>query len=131
MTIHLVGGSQQPCLEPHQILLAYLIAKQLFRSEFVSLVAAALMALDGLHLVMSRTALLDIFLSFFILLAFYLLIKEKLWWAGLVFGLALGTTVECGLCPQQLSASIYLLHSASLSIITNSIWLAAFGGLHI
>ncbi|MEY3149216.1 MAG: hypothetical protein RL029_490 [Actinomycetota bacterium] len=73
------------------ILLVYLIAKQLFRSEFVSLVAAALMALDGLHLVMSRTALLDIFLSFFILLAFYLLIKEKLWWAGVVFGLALGT----------------------------------------
>ena len=73
------------------ILLVYLIAKKLFRSEFVSLVAAALMALDGLHLVMSRTALLDIFLSFFILLAFYLLIMEKLWWAGLVFGLALGT----------------------------------------
>jgi len=73
------------------ILLVYLIAKQLFKSEFISVVAAALMALDGLHLVMSRTALLDIFLSFFILLAFYLLIKEKLWWAGVVFGLALGT----------------------------------------
>ena len=73
------------------ILLVYLIAKQLFKSEFISLVAAALMALDGLHLVMSRTALLDIFLSFFILLAFYLLVKEKLWWAGVVFGLALGT----------------------------------------
>ena len=73
------------------ILLVYLIAKHLFKSEFISVVAAALMALDGLHLVMSRTALLDIFLSFFILLAFYLLIKEKLWWAGVVFGLALGT----------------------------------------
>lgn len=73
------------------ILLVYLIAKQLFKSEFISVIAAALMALDGLHLVMSRTALLDIFLSFFILLAFYLLIKEKLWWAGVVFGLALGT----------------------------------------
>ncbi|MBU3693126.1 MAG: phospholipid carrier-dependent glycosyltransferase [Candidatus Nanopelagicaceae bacterium] len=73
------------------IMLVYLIAKQLFKAEFISLVTAALMALDGLHLVMSRTALLDIFLSFFILLAFYLLIKEKLWWAGVVFGLALGT----------------------------------------
>lgn len=73
------------------ILLIYLIARQLFNSFFISFTAAALMTLDGLHLVMSRTALLDIFLSFFILLAFYLLLKEQMWLAGIVFGLALGT----------------------------------------
>jgi dolichyl-phosphate-mannose--protein O-mannosyl transferase len=49
------------------------------------------MALDGLHLVMSRTALLDVFLSFFILLAFYLVIMDRLWLAGIVMGLALAT----------------------------------------
>jgi dolichyl-phosphate-mannose-protein mannosyltransferase len=73
------------------ILLVFLIARTLFNSIFVGLVAAALMALDGLHLVMSRTALLDIFLSFFILLTFYWLIKEKLWLAGISMGLALGS----------------------------------------
>ncbi len=73
------------------ILLVFLIARHLFNSFFISISAAALMTLDGLHLVMSRTALLDIFLSFFILLAFYLLLRNQLWWAGIVFGLALGT----------------------------------------
>jgi len=73
------------------ILLVFLIARHLFNSFFISISAAALMTLDGLHLVMSRTALLDIFLSFFILLAFYLLLRNQLWWAGILFGLALGT----------------------------------------
>ncbi|NBV11583.1 MAG: phospholipid carrier-dependent glycosyltransferase [Actinobacteria bacterium] len=98
------------------ILLVYLIAKQLFKSEFISVVAAALMALDGLHLVMSRTALLDIFLSFFILLAFYLLIKEKLWWAGVVFGLALGT--KWSAIYVLAAVGIYLLFASRRYLLT-------------
>ena len=54
------------------VLLVFLIARKLFTSFFLSMTAASLMALDGLHLVMSRTALLDIFLSFFILLVRFL-----------------------------------------------------------
>ena len=71
--------------------LIYFITQSLFKSNFLSLAATALISLDGLHLVMSRTALLDIFLSFFILLTFYLVIKEKYWQSGLVLGLALAT----------------------------------------
>jgi dolichyl-phosphate-mannose--protein O-mannosyl transferase len=52
--------------------------------------AAALMALDGLLLVHSRTALLDLFLTFFVLLGVYLWHQNRNWWAGLAFGLALG-----------------------------------------
>lgn len=73
------------------IALIFAIAKKLFQSDFLGITAALLMSLDGLHLVMSRVALLDIFLSFFILLAFYLLITDRLWFAGIVMGLALGT----------------------------------------
>ena len=73
------------------IALIFLITRKLFHSYFLSITGAALMALDGLHLVMSRTALLDIFLSFFILLAFYLVIMDRLWLAGIVMGLALAT----------------------------------------
>jgi dolichyl-phosphate-mannose--protein O-mannosyl transferase len=98
------------------ILLVYLIAKQLFKTEFIGLVATALMALDGLHLVMSRTALLDIFLSFFILLAFYLLMKEKLWWAGVVFGLALGT--KWSAIYVLVAAGIYLLIARRRYLLT-------------
>jgi dolichyl-phosphate-mannose--protein O-mannosyl transferase len=73
------------------IALIFFITRKLFNSYFLSITAATLMSLDGLHLVMSRTALLDIFLSFFILLAFYFLITDRLWLAGIVMGLALGT----------------------------------------
>jgi dolichyl-phosphate-mannose--protein O-mannosyl transferase len=73
------------------VALIFVITRKLFHSYFLSLTAALLISLDGLHLVMSRTALLDIFLSFFILWAFYLLITDRLWLAGIVMGLALGT----------------------------------------
>lgn len=73
------------------ILLIFLVARKLFNSELLALFSSTLMALDGLHLVMSRTALLDTFLMFFLLLGFYLFILEKHWWAALSFGLALGT----------------------------------------
>jgi dolichyl-phosphate-mannose-protein mannosyltransferase len=73
------------------VLLIYLIAKRLFKSEFLALSAALLMALDGLSLVMSRVALLDIFLMFFVLLTFYFLLKEDYWLSGLAIGLGVST----------------------------------------
>jgi dolichyl-phosphate-mannose--protein O-mannosyl transferase len=73
------------------VLLIYLITNQLFNSLFLSNVAAALMALDGLSLVMSRVALLDIFLMFFILLSFYFLLKKYIWLSGIAIGLAAAT----------------------------------------
>jgi dolichyl-phosphate-mannose--protein O-mannosyl transferase len=51
---------------------------------------AALMAVDGLLLVHSRTALLDLFLTFFVLLGVLLWHRNRHWWAGAAFGLALG-----------------------------------------
>ena len=70
------------------VLLIFMITKSLFNSLFLSNTAAALMSLDGLHLVMSRVALLDIFLMFFILLAFYLVLQNNLWLSGVVIGVA-------------------------------------------
>jgi len=62
----------------------------LFYSPLLTALAAALMAMDGLLLVHSRTALLDLFLTFFILVAVLLWHRGRHWWAGLAFGLALG-----------------------------------------
>ena len=70
------------------VLLIFMITKSLFNSLFLSNTAAALMSLDGLHLVMSRVALLDIFLMFFILFAFYLILQNNLWLSGVVIGVA-------------------------------------------
>lgn len=73
------------------VVLIALIAHRLFRNSFLTIAASALMAMDGLALVHSRTALLDIYLSFFILLATYLFLARRHWWAGAALGLAVAT----------------------------------------
>ena len=73
------------------ILLVALVAHKLFRDLLLTGLASALMALDGLALVHSRTSLLDNFLTFFILLATYFFITKQYWWTALILGLALAT----------------------------------------
>ena len=73
------------------ILMIALIAHRLFRSSLLTGLASALMAVDGLALVHSRTALLDNFLAFFILTSTYFFLKKRYWWTGVFLGLALAT----------------------------------------
>jgi dolichyl-phosphate-mannose-protein mannosyltransferase len=67
------------------------IAKRLFITPWLSTLASLLMALDGLNLVHSRTALLDLFLTLFVLLAVLSWLKGHYWRTGIWFGLACGT----------------------------------------
>ncbi|MFF8192143.1 dolichyl-phosphate-mannose--protein mannosyltransferase [Streptomyces bobili] len=53
------------------------IGRRLFRSTFLGCLAGALMAVDGLHFVMSRTALLDGVLMFFVLATFGCLVVDR------------------------------------------------------
>lgn len=71
------------------IIVIALIAHELFRSPFLTVLASALMAIDGLALVHSRTSLLDNFLAFFALMAAYFFIREKHWLTGIFLALAL------------------------------------------
>lgn len=103
------------------ILLMFFIARNLFNSYFISISTTALMALDGLHLVMSRTALLDIFLSFFVLLAFYLFLKEKYWWAGLVFGLGLGTKWSAVYVLAAVGVYLFIKNLRNIKAILNTV----------
>lgn len=73
------------------ILLIALIAHRLFRNSLLNALASALMSVDGLALVHSRTALLDNFLALFILAATYFFLRRQYWWTSLALGLALGT----------------------------------------
>ena len=73
------------------ILLFARLVHILFFSPLLTAMAAALMAMDGLLLVHSRTALLDLFLTFFVLLAVYLWHRQRHWYAALAIGLAMGT----------------------------------------
>jgi dolichyl-phosphate-mannose--protein O-mannosyl transferase len=53
------------------------VARRLTRSTLLGCLAAFLLALDGLHLVLSRTALLDIFLTFWVLAGFACLVVDR------------------------------------------------------
>ncbi|MEN9741677.1 MAG: hypothetical protein RIR66_633, partial [Actinomycetota bacterium] len=59
------------------VLLTARIARRLTNSNFIGTLAGFLLALDGLHIAMSRTALLDTSLSFFVLCAFGALIIDR------------------------------------------------------
>lgn len=59
------------------VLMIVRIARRLFGSMVLGAAAGLLVALDGMHVVMSRTALLDIFLLFFIVAAFGALLMDR------------------------------------------------------
>lgn len=61
------------------ILMLCRIGRRLFRSTFLGCLAGTLLAVDGLHFVMSRTALLDLVLMFFVLAAFGCLLIDRDW----------------------------------------------------
>ncbi|WP_406225946.1 phospholipid carrier-dependent glycosyltransferase [Streptomyces albidoflavus] len=59
------------------VLMLCRIGRRLFRSTFLGCLAGLLLAVDGLHFVMSRTALLDLVLMFFVLAAFGCLLIDR------------------------------------------------------
>ena len=95
------------------VILIALIAQRLFRNAFLTICASALIAMDGLALVHSRTALLDIYLSFFVLLATYFFVMRWHWWAGLALGLAVATKWS-GLYFLALFAAIAIYRAFTL-----------------
>ncbi len=59
------------------ILIVTRIARRLFQSTVLGCAAGLLMALDGMHFVLSRSALLDIFLMLFVVAAFGCLVMDR------------------------------------------------------
>ncbi|MFM9134990.1 MAG: dolichyl-phosphate-mannose--protein mannosyltransferase [bacterium] len=59
------------------VLMIARIVRRLTRSDLLGIVAGLLLAVDGMHLVMSRTAVLDMVLSFMALAAFGLLLWDR------------------------------------------------------
>ncbi|MFF0081936.1 dolichyl-phosphate-mannose--protein mannosyltransferase [Streptomyces canus] len=59
------------------VLMLCRIGRRLFRSTLLGCLAGALLAVDGLHVVMSRTALLDLVVMFFVLAAFGCLLVDR------------------------------------------------------
>ncbi|MEU6727351.1 phospholipid carrier-dependent glycosyltransferase [Nonomuraea wenchangensis] len=68
------------------ILVLARVARRMTRSTLLGCLAGLLLALDGLHLVFSRTALLDIFLTFWVLAGFACLVVDRDRTRGLLAG---------------------------------------------
>jgi dolichyl-phosphate-mannose-protein mannosyltransferase len=98
------------------IYLIFLVARKLFKSDFLALLSAALASIDGLHLVMSRTALLDIFLMTFLLGAFTAHIYQKYFLMALMLGLGVGT--KWSALYFVIAIAIYLLIKERRALIS-------------
>ncbi|NVK79089.1 dolichyl-phosphate-mannose--protein mannosyltransferase [Streptomyces morookaense] len=121
------------------VLMLCRIGRRLFRSTFLGCLAGGLLAVDGLHFVMSRTALLDTVLMFFVLGAFgCILVDRDRARARLAAALpddedgeaypdpAVGDGLRLGLRPWRLAAGV-LLGLACATKWNGAVFLAAFG----
>ena len=61
------------------VLVMIRLARRVTRSTMLGLVAGLLMCFDGLHLVLSRLALLDLFVAFFMLCAVSCMVADRDW----------------------------------------------------
>lgn len=111
------------------VLLTMLIANRLFRSRIAAALAGLIVAVDGVAIAMSRTALLDGFLAMFILAAFLATLKhlERPGWGGwlLVAGVLLGaaTAVKWSGLYALAALGVWVAVDAVLRIRT---WRAAW-----
>ncbi|WP_248966453.1 phospholipid carrier-dependent glycosyltransferase, partial [Sphaerisporangium perillae] len=95
------------------ILVLARVARRMTRSTLLGCMAGLLLALDGLHFVLSRTALLDIFLMFWVLAGFGCLVvdrdrsRERLaaWYEG---SRLTGTGPWLGMRPWRIAAGVCL-----------------------
>jgi dolichyl-phosphate-mannose-protein mannosyltransferase len=115
------------------ILMTARIARRMTRSTLLGCVAGLLLSLDGLEFVMSRTALLDIFVMFWILAAFgCLIIDRDLARARLAEAIDLAPPDDAG--PRLGVRWWRVLAGVCIGLATASKWngvwyMPAFGGL--
>ena len=118
------------------ILLTARIVRRMTRSTLLGCVAGLLMALDGLELVLSRTAILDIFVMFWVLAAFGMLVLDRDASRARLVALAehapaselAGGGPKLGLRWRRVLAGVFL--GAACATKWNGIWyLVAFGGI--
>lgn len=121
------------------VLMIARIGRRLFRSTLVGLIAGLLLAVDGMHLVQSRTSLLDLTLMVFALAAFGALLVDRdrfrehlaLQTARLqVTALAVPPLgVRGGLRPWRLLGGVML--GAACSVKWSGLWFVAVFGIMI
>lgn len=88
--------------------LSYLVSQKIFNNKVVSIFTATLVLLDGLFLVQSRIGLLAIFLTFFIMLSYWLAL-EYCQSRKKYFLILSGVSIGLGLSVQWLMLPFWLI----------------------
>ena len=109
------------------------IAKRIFHENKWATLAALLMALDGLNLVMSRTALLDIFLTLFILLSVNSWLKGQYLRFAIYLGLAMGSKWSAlyfviAFLILEFVLNRNLIRTIKVGLISGSVYIASWFG---
>ena len=73
------------------IFLVYLLAKKLFKSQFIATVASLLLTFETLLFVQSRIGMNDAYFIFFMLLSLWFLLSKKYNFAGIFWGFSLAS----------------------------------------
>ncbi len=81
------------------VLIVAMIARHLLRSTLWGGVAGVLLAIEGAHIVLSRSALLDIYLTFFVVAGFGLLVVDRAVTRQRIFTAADALREQSGLAP--------------------------------
>lgn len=115
------------------VYLAYAVARRVLDSSRWGLFVAALLAIDGQAIVMSRTALLDNFLAFFALLGFYFLLRDherfndSIWrrpWL-VYMGISLGAAAAVKWSGMYFLAAFCLYAVGRYAIRSKQVWPSA------
>ena len=109
------------------------IAKRIFHENKWATLAALLMAFDGLNLVMSRTALLDIFLTLFILLSVNSWLKGQYLRFAIYLGLAMGSKWSAlyfviAFLILEFVLNRNLIRTIKVGLISGSVYIASWVG---
>ncbi|MFN3866317.1 MAG: dolichyl-phosphate-mannose--protein mannosyltransferase [Demequina sp.] len=81
------------------VVIVALVARHLLRSTVFGAVAGVLLAVEGVHIVLSRAALLDVFLTFFVVAGFALLVVDRARTRSRILASADALRAQAGLSP--------------------------------
>lgn len=101
------------------------IVRRMTRSDLIGAIAGLLLALDGIHIVMSRTGLLDMVLSTFVLAGFGALVldRDRTRRRLIPIGLVQGLGPSLGIRPWRLAAIFFL--ALAVGVKWSGLWFLA------
>lgn len=111
------------------VVLVHRIALRLFANPWTAAMAGLFMAIDGIAIVLSRTALLDQFLTFWLLVALYCLIRDREYYRRTLQLVAYEQPVELMRSARPWRVAAILCMTTAFATKWSALWFAFGFGL--